>query len=104
MATDLLQKVLLYNKSCAEAHEYLGFIMEKENSYKDASEHYEMAWKFEKSANPSMGYKLAFNHLKAKNFTDAIDVCDKVLESWPMYPKIKKDILDKARLALRGGM
>ena len=48
-----------------------------------------------------LGYKLAFNYLKAKRFTDAVDVCHKVLEKYPQYPKIKRDILDKARLSLR---
>ena len=47
------------------------------------------------------GYKLAFNYLKAKRFVDAIDVCHKVLEKHPQYPKIERDILDKARLSLR---
>lgn len=49
----------------------------------------------------SSGYKLAFNYLKAKRFVDAVDVCHKVLEKYPQYPKIKRDILDKARLSLR---
>ena len=48
-----------------------------------------------------IGYKLAFNYLKAKRFVDAIDVCHMVLEKHPQYPKIKRDILDKARQSLR---
>ena len=48
-----------------------------------------------------LGYKLAFNYLKAKRFVDAVDVCHKVLEKYPQYPKIKRDILDKARQSLR---
>uniref|UniRef100_A0A671Q659 Tetratricopeptide repeat protein 21B-like n=1 Tax=Sinocyclocheilus anshuiensis TaxID=1608454 RepID=A0A671Q659_9TELE len=47
------------------------------------------------------GYKLAFNYLKAKRHVDAIDVCHKVLDAHPNYPRIRKDILDKARAALR---
>ena len=47
------------------------------------------------------GYKLAFNHLKAKKYVEAIDVCHKVLEKHPSYPKIRREILDKARLSLR---
>ena len=46
-------------------------------------------------------YKLAFNYLKAKRHVDAIDVCHKVLQDNPTYPKIRKDILDKARQSLR---
>ena len=51
--------------------------------------------------SPSVGYKLAFNYLKAKRFVEAIDVCHKVLAAFPEYPKIRKDILAKAREALR---
>lgn len=74
------------------------------------------------------GYKLAFNYLKAKRHVDAIDVCHKVRHLWmftvweiqfvfipvnllclrpqvlaahPNYPRMRKDILDKARAALR---
>eukprot|EP00976_Prorocentrum_cordatum_P075850 1182064-Prorocentrum_minimum.AAC.2 len=75
--------------------------MEREQSYRDASDHYEMAWKFEAEASPSVGYRLAFNYLKAKRFVEAIDVCHKVLTSFPNYPKIKKDILEKARASIK---
>ena len=101
LATELLKKVIQFNKSCAKAWEYLGFIMEKEASFKDAAEHYEHAWKYEQETNPSMGFKLAFNHLKAKKYTDAIDVCNKVLGAFPEYPKMRKEILEKARTQLR---
>jgi tetratricopeptide repeat protein 21B len=79
----------------------MGYIMEKEASYKDAAEHYESAWKLEKETNPSIGFKLAFNHLKAKKFVEAVEVCHKVLNVYPDYPKIRKDILEKARTSLR---
>lgn len=75
--------------------------MEKEASFADAAEHYENAWKLDQEANPAMGYKLAFNYLKAKKLVEAIDVCHKVLKMYPDYPKIRKDILDKARAGLR---
>ena len=32
---------------------------------------------------------------------DAIDVCHKVLGVHPLYPKIRKEVLEKARLGLR---
>ena len=47
------------------------------------------------------GYKLAFNYLKARRYVDTIDVCHKVLQNNPSYPKIRKDILEKARQLLR---
>jgi tetratricopeptide repeat protein 21B len=34
-------------------------------------------------------------------YVEAIDICHQVLDKFPDYPKIRKDILDKARAALR---
>ncbi|KAI4887077.1 hypothetical protein NFI96_013965, partial [Prochilodus magdalenae] len=101
MAGDLLKRCLRHNKSCCKAYEYMGYIMEKEQSFRDAAMNYEMAWKYGNQTNPTIGYKLAFNYLKAKRHVDAIDVCHKVLDAHPNYPRIRKDILDKARAALR---
>ena len=50
---------------------------------------------------PSPGYRLAFNYLKSKRLVDAIDVCHMVLQRNPHYPKIQRDILDKARQGIR---
>lgn len=33
----------------------MGFIMEKEQSYKDAATNYELAWKYSHRANPAIG-------------------------------------------------
>jgi len=101
VATDLLKKCLEHNKSCCKAYEYLGFIYEKEQSYKDAASHYETAWQYSGQNNPVIGYKLAFNYLKAKKHIEAINVSNKVLKIYPDYPKMKKEILEKARLSLR---
>ncbi|XP_053733860.1 tetratricopeptide repeat protein 21B isoform X1 [Synchiropus splendidus] len=101
MAGDLLKRCLNHNKSCCKAYEYLGYIMEKEQAFRDAALHYELAWKYGNWSNPTIGYKLAFNYLKAKRYVDAIDVCHKVLAAHPNYPRMRKDILDKARAALR---
>ncbi|XP_061827685.1 tetratricopeptide repeat protein 21B [Nerophis lumbriciformis] len=101
LADDLLKRCLNHNKSCCKAYEYRGFIMEKEQAFRDAAFNYELAWKYGNHSNPTIGYKLAFNFLKAKRYFDAIDVCHKVLAAHPNYPKMRKDILDKARAALR---
>ncbi|GAB5575704.1 tetratricopeptide repeat protein 21A isoform X3 [Prionailurus iriomotensis] len=101
MAEELLKRCLRHNRSCCKAYEYMGYIMEKEQAYTDAALNYEMAWKHGNQTNPTVGYKLAFNYLKAKRYVDAIDVCHQVLEGQPTYPKIRKDILDKARMSLR---
>uniref|UniRef100_A0A1A7XPQ6 Tetratricopeptide repeat domain 21B n=1 Tax=Iconisemion striatum TaxID=60296 RepID=A0A1A7XPQ6_9TELE len=101
MAGELLKKCLNHNKSCCKAYEYQGYIMEKEQAFSDAAVSYELAWKYGNQNNPTIGYKLAFNYLKAKRHVDAIDVCHKVLATFPNYPKMRKEILDKARSALR---
>uniref|UniRef100_A0A665UEK1 Tetratricopeptide repeat domain 21B n=1 Tax=Echeneis naucrates TaxID=173247 RepID=A0A665UEK1_ECHNA len=77
MARDLLERCLNHNKSCCKAHEYLGYILEKEQAFCDATVKYELAWKYGNRTNPTIGYKLAFNYLKAKRHVDAIDVCHK---------------------------
>lgn len=33
----------------------MGFIMEKEQAYKDAATNYELAWKYSNQANPAVG-------------------------------------------------
>ncbi|XP_014823388.1 PREDICTED: tetratricopeptide repeat protein 21B-like [Poecilia mexicana] len=101
MAADLLKRCLNHNKSCCKAYEYQGYIMEKDQAFRDAALNYEMAWKYGNQKNPAIGYKLAFNYLKAKRYVEAIDVCHKVLAAHPDYPKMRKEILDKARAALR---
>uniref|UniRef100_A0A8C5LIB4 Tetratricopeptide repeat protein 21B n=1 Tax=Jaculus jaculus TaxID=51337 RepID=A0A8C5LIB4_JACJA len=101
MAEELLKRCLRHNRSCCKAYEYMGYMMEKEQAYADAALNYEMAWKHGNQSNPAMGYKLAFNYLKAKRYVDAIGICHQVLKTHPTYPKIKKDILDKARTCLR---
>ncbi|XP_066900633.1 tetratricopeptide repeat protein 21A isoform X7 [Kogia breviceps] len=78
LASELLRRCMQYNKSCCKAYEYMGFIMEREQSYKDAATNYELAWKYSHHANPASGFKLAFNYLKDKRFVEAIEVCHDV--------------------------
>uniref|UniRef100_A0A8C3PP13 Tetratricopeptide repeat protein 21B n=1 Tax=Calidris pygmaea TaxID=425635 RepID=A0A8C3PP13_9CHAR len=80
MAGELLKRCLRHNRSCCKAYEYMGYIMEKEQAYKDAAINYEMAWKYGNQANPTI---------------------DTELLAHPNYPKIRKEILDKARASLR---
>lgn len=100
-ALELCKKCIEHNKSCTRAYEFIGQMMEREAAYKDASDNYEKAWSYGKKNQPAIGYKLAFNYLKAKRYTDAIDICHYVIEKFPEFPKIKKDILEKARLLIR---
>lgn len=58
-------------------------IKEKEQSYIDASNSYEKAFKLTNQRNPIMGYRLAFNYLKAKVLIENINLafcwCNKYL-------------------------
>lgn len=101
LASELLRKVVQYNKTCVKAYELLGMIAEKEQRYKEASNFYSNAWKFNGKTIPAIGYRLAYNCMKSKKFTDAIDVCYQVLKISPDYAKIKKDILEKSVSSLR---
>ena len=104
-------------QSCSKAWEYLGFIAEKEQAFKDAADHYEKAWRHSHCRSPAVGeyvsvviatfshtptgYRLAFNYLKARKYVEAVEVCHKVLHHHPTYPRIRKDVLDKARHNIR---
>eukprot|EP00656_Telonema_subtile_P017730 TRINITY_DN19551_c0_g1_i2.p1 TRINITY_DN19551_c0_g1~~TRINITY_DN19551_c0_g1_i2.p1 ORF type:complete len:733 (+),score=260.04 TRINITY_DN19551_c0_g1_i2:81-2279(+) len=100
-AQDLCKKCLAFNKSCCKGYDTLGQIFEKEASYSDAADQYAHSWKYSGEASPMVGYKLAFQYLKAKRYVEAIDVCHKVLAIVPDYAKMREDILDKARASLR---
>lgn len=101
-ASDLLAKVINYNKSSRKAYEYLGFVAEKEQKYKDAAANYELAFKYTGKSNASIGYKLAYAYMKAKNHPDAVDVAQQVIKINPEFAlKLKKDILDNSMNNLR---
>ncbi|CAK75605.1 unnamed protein product (macronuclear) [Paramecium tetraurelia] len=98
---EILRKCLKQNKCCAKAEELMGLIKEKEQSYIDASNSYEKAFKLTNQRNPIMGYRLAFNYLKAKRFVDAINICKLILQINPAFPKLQSEILNKAIQALK---
>ncbi|RLN44133.1 hypothetical protein BBJ28_00010612 [Nothophytophthora sp. Chile5] len=101
LAQELCKRALTHNKSSGKAWELLGLVMEKEQSYIDAAECYQEAWTCEGEASATIGFKLAFNYLKAKKLVLAVDVCNKVLDQYPDYPKIRKEILEKAYAGFR---
>ena len=96
-----LKKCLKYNKSNIKAEELMGLIKEKEKAYVDAAEHYQRAFEMSNKKNSGVGYRLAFNYLKASRLVDAIDVGKEVLKVNPNMPKVKADIIDKARVGIR---
>ncbi|RZF44920.1 hypothetical protein LSTR_LSTR013786 [Laodelphax striatellus] len=100
-ATELLKRVLTHNQACHRAHELLGLISEKEQKYLDAGMQYQQAWKLGGEHDPALGFKLAFNMVKGKRYADAITTCHSVLRLNPDYPRIKKEVLEKAISHLR---
>lgn len=47
--------IALFFQSCCKAYEYLGYIMEKEQAFRDAAFNYELAWKYGNQTNPTIG-------------------------------------------------
>lgn len=101
LAQEALQRALQLDASCSRALEALGGIAEREMRYAEAAELYEKAWRFDNNSSAPVGYKLAFNYLKAGRYVPAIDVCRKVLTLFPDYPRIKAEVMDRARALLR---
>lgn len=81
----------------AKAEEYMGLIKEKERIYVDATTHYERAWRMSNKKNAGVGFRLGFNYIKSNKFVDAIDVGREILKAYPDYPKVHKDIIERAR-------
>lgn len=101
IAIRMCQEALKRDCASALAWEILGDIAEREMSYADAADHFAKAWAVDSERAARVGYKLAFNYLKSRRFTKAIDICHKVLEHFPGYPKIQETIIDVARKSLR---
>ena len=74
----------------------MGLIKEKENSYVDAANHYLKAHSLTNEKSPSIGFRLAFNYLKAKRYVDCINVCKAIMDYYPDFPKIEKEVYFKA--------
>lgn len=48
------------SQSCCKAYEYQGYIMEKDQAFRDAALSYELAWKFGNQTNPTIGMTSKF--------------------------------------------
>lgn len=101
VAESFVSRVLKYNKSCTKAYELAGYIAEKLQSYNAAAKHYEDAWKSCGHSRPHIGYKVALNNMKLKQYTDAIRVSQEVLKLHPYYTIIRNNILEKCRFNIR---
>ncbi len=50
----------------------MGLIREKEQAYADASEFYEKAFDLTSRKSAAIGFRLAYNYLKAKRYIDCL--------------------------------
>ncbi|XP_023941812.1 tetratricopeptide repeat protein 21B [Bicyclus anynana] len=100
-AKEILTKILNHNSSCAAAYQYLGFLSEKDQNYKSAAHNYDNAWVHTGKSDLAIGYKLAYAYLKLKKYPECIVVSRHILKIRPEYPKLKKEILEKAKSNLR---
>ncbi|XP_049870383.1 tetratricopeptide repeat protein 21B-like [Pectinophora gossypiella] len=101
VAREILTKILNHNNSCATAYQYLGYLAEKEQNYKGAAHNFDNAWNHSGKSDLAVGYKLAHSYLKLKKYPECIVVCRHILKSHPDYPKIRKEIMEKAKTNLR---
>jgi tetratricopeptide repeat protein 21B len=93
--------VLKYNKSNVKAFEYMGLIKEKNRDHVEAAAHYQTAFRMSNNKNAGVGFRLAFNYMKAQRFTDTIEIGKQILSVHPEYPRLKDDLLVKARQNIR---
>lgn len=100
-AAELVNRILQHNKSCARAYEFLGYMAEKEQRFKEAAGYYDQGWRYGGCGSPSAGYKLAFCLMKCKRYPEAIEAAREVLRLSPDYPRARKDVLDKCVANLR---
>lgn len=78
-----------------------GNLSEKDQNYKISALNYEQAWLHSAKSDLAIGYKLAYAFLKLKKYPECIVVCRHILKVHPDYPKIKKEIFEKAKTNLR---
>ncbi|EGT35656.1 hypothetical protein CAEBREN_04184 [Caenorhabditis brenneri] len=90
-AINFLDLVFKNNCNCLKAFELYGLMKEKEQKYVEAYKMYEKAFMATKERNPQF----------ARRLFACIETCQKVLDLNPQYPKIKKEIMDKAKAQIR---
>lgn len=90
-----------YNQSCYKAFEYLGMISEKTGDFKEAAACYQQACILGQFNDQSICLKLAHSYLKSGMFVDAVDVCHKILKLDPDCPKVRKEVMERARMSMR---
>ncbi len=57
----------------------MGLIREKEQSYADAADFYLKAFELTSRKSAGIGYRLAYNYMKAKRYVDCLEICRQVM-------------------------
>lgn len=101
-AQELCNRCLARNQSCVRAWELLGAASERSGGpAAEATRHFERAWELGGSCDPRVGYRLGLCYLKACRPVDAAATACAVLSMHPAYPRVRKEVLEKARAAIR---
>ena len=96
-----LMRCLKYNQSSAKAYELLGTLFEKKGDIEQAVGFYNRAWSVSEFRDCGIGYRLSALYFRQKDYANAINMGKKVLAVNPSYPKIKEEVIDKARELLK---
>lgn len=94
-AQSLVEKVLTHNKSSVCAHILNGIVAEKMQMHQNAAKCFQSAWKICGHSKSYVGYRLAYNYMKDRNFSEAMEICHQVLAQHEDFHVICKDILDR---------
>lgn len=92
-AENYIQQATDLDKSCVKAWEMTASIFEKKKDNIGASEALYSAWELTSKNDCNIGYRLAFNLMKAQNPVEAIKVARVILEKHSNFPKVKEQIL-----------
>lgn len=86
-----IEKILGVNKSCLLAYEYRIILNEKQKE--SLVQVYEEAFELTCELDPNMGYNYAQQLFLGGNLQQSFKVCKKVLQIYPKFVKIEKDVL-----------
>ncbi|EAX97552.1 TPR Domain containing protein [Trichomonas vaginalis G3] len=92
-AEEYVNKAVNLDKSCRKAWEMMAQIYEKKKLHEEAAAALSTAWELTSKTDCYIGYKLAYNYMKAQQPVEAIKVARVVLKIHQNYPKIKEQIL-----------
>lgn len=113
-AESILKKCLKINKSSMKALEMLGQLYERQENFENAAKFYNHAWDISEKRDCQIGYRIASLQLKGQNWIKSISIAKQVFLSYKInsysfqvlsinaqFPKIKEEIIKKARTMIK---